>query len=989
MQTPDPALRVNETLHGFQVKAVTPVDELRLVAYELEHLRSGARLLHLHADDSDNLFSINFPTPPPDDTGLPHILEHSVLSGSKKFPVRDPFFEMLKMSMATFLNAMTGRACTYYPVSSNVKQDLFNLAEVYFDAVFHPLLTERTFKREGHHLAPADKADAYGALTVNGIVFNEMKGAFSNPEGKLYRAITAGLLPDIAYGRESGGDPEQIPKLTYDDFMRFYQTHYHPGNARIVIYGDTPTAEYTAFLENRLAGFERIEPIPQVPQQIRWREPRAVHDTYPIGRDESAAEKTYLVLNWLVGNAVNPEEVITLEILEQILLGNEAAPLKKALIDSGLGEDLIYSGFGTTGFDATFHVGLKGSEPDRMEAFTKLVTDTLTELAAGEFESDRVEAAFRQVTYHHREIGSDYPLQTMSRVLDAWIFDQDPTMFLRMGQHLETCRKQYKADPFLFNRAVRERLLDNSHRLAIVLAPDQKMQAQTDAAFAEKMKRARAQLSDEEMAAIAEEAESLEREACTQNPPEAIAKLPQLKTSDLPKAPREIPTTVEQLENSVTFLRNDVFANGINYLDLDFNLAGLPQKLWLYVPRYLETMRKLGAAGMNYEQIARRTAAFTGGIDCCPVLDTHTSGPGRSLPSLRISLKALDAQIEPALSLLEDLLFDLDPRDHGRLRDVLLQSRARCRTNLVHHGNSTAIRHAERGLTPEGHLAELLAGLPQLAAIEEINKRFDESADDLMEKIETVRNVILAYPRLTVSFTGSDAADKAVHAALGRWIGRMSADQSRVTDAGYTPYAAPPREALAGPIQVAHCARVIPAPHYSHPSESLITLGAHLVSFEYMLSEIRLKGNAYGASCRYNSSGSTLEFSSYNDPHVARTLKVIDDTAAYVRRADWTQTDIDRAIIGTAKSSEKPIRPEDATELALRRYLTGQTSELRRARHTRLLAATAKDVKRAFLDVLDANHAQGAVCVVSNRETLEQANREMPDAPLEIRDILT
>lgn len=326
MPTPEITLKAGDRAYGFVVESVTPVEELRAVAYQIEHEKSGAQLIHLHSDDAENLFSISFPTPPSDDTGLPHILEHAVLSGSRKFPVRDPFFEMLKMSMATFLNAMTGSDCTYYPVASNVKQDLFNLAEVYFDAVFHPLLTEETFKREGHHLAPAAQDQPTGDLTINGIVYNEMKGAFSNPESRLIRCAGRGLFPDTIYGRESGGDPEHIPDLTYADFKSFHETFYHPSNAHFFLCGDVPTAEYLAFLAEKLNDFEWQEVEPEIAHQPRWSEPRSTADSYPIGQGEPDQEKTYVLMNWLVGEGTDPQEVASLYALSQILLGNEAAP---------------------------------------------------------------------------------------------------------------------------------------------------------------------------------------------------------------------------------------------------------------------------------------------------------------------------------------------------------------------------------------------------------------------------------------------------------------------------------------------------------------------------------------------------------------------------------------------------------------------------------------------------------------------------------------
>ena len=984
----EPKLNAGDQLHGFLVKAVTPVDELRAVAYQLEHVRTGARLLHLYADDAENLFSISFPTPPPDDTGVSHILEHSVLSGSRKFPVRDPFFEMLKMSMATFLNAMTGEDCTYYPVASNVKQDLFNLAEVYFDAVFHPLLTETTFRREGHHFAPALREDPAAGLTLNGIVYNEMKGAFSDPESRLYRSATRGLFPDTIYGRESGGDPERIPDLTYEGLKSFHDARYHPSNAYFFVYGDIPTPEHLAFLTDKLAAFERRDVQPVGARQPRWSEPRALTDSYPIGPDEPDADKTYVQLNWLVGDATDANDVACLYAVTQILLGHEAAPLRKAIIDSKLGKDIMPSGYSSVGAESIFRVGLKGAEPDRVDAFVKLVLDTLAHVAEGPIAADRVETALQQTAYHYLEILPLFPLHAMSRALSTWIYDADPLTFLRMGEHLAQCRESYQADPQLFNRLIRERLLDNAHRLTVALKPDRGWQARTDSAFAQRMEQVRAGLTDDELKRIAARAAELERESSTPNPPEAVAKLPQLKVCDLPAKPKHIPTAVEELRDGVVLLRNDVFANRVSYLHLDFRLDGLPEDLWAYLPRYADAIVKLGAAGMNYEQIARRVAASTGGIGCQPYFMGHAVDARRSLRGLRLTLKALDEQIEPALAVLHDLLFALDPRDVARLHNVLAQAQARYHTELVYHGSWTAALHAARGLNPNGHLSEVCHGLPQLSLTDRLCEGFERTNSELMDKVEAVRDFLLSRRRLTVSFTGSDQAYQSVRAALLEWIDCIRHEPVRDASVGFVPYDVPPREGLAGPIQVAHCAQVAPALHCSHPDSPLVTLGTHLVGFEHMLNEIRLKGGAYGAWCRYNGLGGRLDLGSFRDPHVAKTLQVFADVIDYVRQADWTQTEVARAIIATAKNDEKPIRPGDATGLALHRHITGQTPELREQRHARIVSATAKEVKRATLEMLDANLAQGAVCVVSSREKLEEANRQMSDRLLTIEDIL-
>ncbi len=980
--------QLNDKIDGFLVKAITMLSELNLVAVQLEHNKTGARILHLYNDDAENLFSISFPTPPPNDTGVPHIMEHAVLSGSRKFPVRDPFFEMVKMSMATFINAMTGWDCTYYPVASNVKQDLFNLAEVYFDAVFYPLLTEQIYKREAHHLLPIDKEKPTGDLTINGIVYNEMKGSFSDPESKLYRETSRALFPDTVYGKESGGDPESIPDLTYQDFKQFHHTYYHPSNAYIFLYGDIPIEEYLSFLKEKLNAFDKRDIKPVVTHQPRWSTPRMVTDLYPIGRDESTAEKTYIIMNWLVGHGTDAVDVASFYILSTILLGNEAAPLKKAIIDSKLGQDLIYSGFNTIGLETVFRVGLKGTESDRTDAFVNLVLKTLAEIAESDIDKERIDAAFQQAAYHYREILPSYPLHMMDRVLEAWIYNTEPLTFVRMNQHLENCRQLYHQNSKYFNKLIQDRVLKNNHRLTFVLKPDKEWQARNDAAFRTKMKKIHSQFTDEQLKKIAKEAEELERISGTPNSPEALANLPQLKINDLPRKPKHIPTTVEKLDGNVDFLRNEVFSNGVNYLYLDFNLKGLPTDLWQFLPRYADAIQKLGAADMNYEQIARRVSAYTGGIHCWPYFTTHAADPTRSIWALRFILKTLDGQIEQALSLLQDLLFGIDPKDKDRLRDVLAQACTRYRTDLVHDGSTTASRHASRGFTPEGYLYENVNGLSQLYLTEKFNKQFDELCIDLMGKIEAIRDFILVPDRLTVSFTGTDHVGDMVQKTLSGWIRNMREEKIQDKSIDFVPFTKPPHEGLAGPMQVAYCVQVIPAPHISHPEATLLKLGTKIISLDYMLNEIRFKGNAYSAWCSYNGLDREVELGSYRDPHVTRTLNVFTNVLDYVRRADWTQTDVDRAIIGTAKDYERPIRPEEATKNALHRHLTGQTAEIRGQRYTQILSATIKEVKRSTLEFLESNFQSGAVCVVSSREMLEEANRQLPDQPLTIQNIL-
>ena len=981
-------LRVGDVVAGFTITQIESVPDLRAVAIRAEHQRSGAHVLHvLTPADTENCLAITFPTPPPDDTGLPHIMEHAVLGGSKKYSVREPFFEMVKMSMATFINAMTAQAYTVYPVASNVRKDFFNLVEVYLDAVFHPELKADTFRREGHHLTLANNADLNSSLQVSGIVYNEMKGAYSTPESLMYELAGRGLCPETPLGRDSGGDPDRIPELTYERFQQFHREMYHPSNALIYMYGDIPTEEQLRFLAPVLDEFDR-RPVPlRVLRQLRWSAPRSVAREYPIGTTEDLATRSFFTLNWLVGDALDPALVTEWEVVARLLVGNDAAPLKKALVDSQLGTDVFFAGTCAAAYEQEFHVGLKGSEPDRADAFERLVLDTLTRLAAAPFPSARVAAAFQQLAYDTLEVKTLFPMHLLHTVNAAWPFGADPLPFLRTREHLAACRQRASDDPLLFSRLIRTGLLDNPHRLRVVLRPDRELQTRADAAFAQTMAAQRAQLDPQQIANIAQTAAALAAAQGVPNTPAALAKLPQLKARDLPAKPRHIPTHVDQVAG-ITVLRNDVFANGVNYLELDIDLAGLPTELYGWLPRFTEVTNKLGAAGQNFAAIADRRTACTGGIWSYASNGQSVVDPSQTLRRFRFGLKTLDGEAEKALGLLGDLIFGVDPRDRDRLRDVLTQTRAGYRTTLVNDGLGTARRQAARGFSLAAALNHQFLSPAALRVVEELTQHFDTRAEEIMRKVESIRDFLLVRDRWTISFTGSDAVFQTLTRTVEQWATRLRSEPIVDVVPAFQPSGMSVREGLAGPMLVAHCAKVMPAPHLAHPDVPLFKLGVYLANFDYLLPEIRFKGNAYGGGAGYNDDLGTLTLFSFRDPQIVGTLRTFAGVRAYLAAQRWSQTDIDRAIIGSAKEAERPIRPGDATGTALVRYLRGDTNDQREQRYAATLRATPATVQETILHVLDANESRSAICVVSSREKLAEANQTLAGDSLAITDIL-
>jgi hypothetical protein len=984
MTSSQQSLAPGAEIDGFRVQKVTALPLLRSTAIELSHESSGARILHLHNQDAENLFSVAFPTPPPDDTGVPHILEHSVLAGSRKYRVKDPFFEMVKSSMATFINAMTGSDYTVYPVASNVRQDFYNLAEVYWDAVFHPLLTEKTFEREGHHLEFADKKDPASDLIVKGIVFNEMKGARSSPEAKVNDLIEKKLWPDTPYGKDSGGDPDKIPDLTWQGLRDFHRRFYQPANAFIFLYGDIPTADHLDFLNDRLSELTGTDPRVKLPPQPRWTEPRILKDVYPVAPTDETAGKSFIVLNWLTGSGTDVAEIFAFSALERILLGNQSAPLRKALIDSKLGEDLSHSGYWTNGIDTSFHIGLKGTEPDRADKFLKLVQDTLADIAKRGVSREQFDSALQQLAYRYLEISPSFPLHLMGNVTSMWLYGADPLTYLHAETHIQKLKNDFAANPRLFSDLIQRKLLDNPHRLMLVVQPDRDIQPRKDAEFAEKMKKLKASKSPAELEHVRKNQEELDALLDEPNSPEAIASLPQLRVKDLPPRPRHIKTAVENLSGGGVLLRSDVFANGVNYLQVSFDLTGLPPDLYPYLPLFGDCIHKMGAAGKDYAAVAQRVAAFTGGIGFSVGLSTRVDDPKKLIQQATFSTKFLDDNAPDALSLLRDVMFEIDPRDIPRLKDVLLQSRAHQRMRPSSDGMGLALRHAARGLNLEAHLNEILGGVPQINLFEKIT---EANPDPLLEQIDAIRKFLLNPARMNVSFTGADKPANELRKRITDWRAAMKPDQIHETQTDFRPQNIPRREGLAAPMNVAYCTMVMPAHHISHPDAPKLSVAARLLSLGYVLEEVRFKGTAYGGGCGYNGPGRAWTFNSYRDPWINRTLDVYTASLKHVQESDWTQGDVDRAIIGTAKEGERPIRPPQATGTTLWRHLVGDTPENRNARHTAMLEVTLKDVRRVLIEQFETNAAQVSTCVTSSRKKLEEANTERPDQALEITDI--
>jgi hypothetical protein len=984
--TPTANLQKGDRRSGFTVSSVTPLPDLRAVAYLLTHEKSGASLLHLHNHDPENLFVIAFRTPPPDSTGLPHILEHTVLCGSKKYPVKDPFVELLKKSVATFLNAMTYPDKTVYPCASMNEKDFFNITDVYCDAVFHPMITEKHFKQEGHHLDFVEPGNPKSPLTIKGIVYNEMKGALSDLDGIIQHKTGRGIFPDNAYGLESGGDPEAIPDLTYEQFVSFYRTYYHPTNGLIFLYGNIPTEKHLAFLDDRyLSEFDRLSIDTTIAPQPRWSEPAFETVPYPVGPNEDGANKAAVVLTFRTNDVTDAVTTLSMHLLSDYLLGNAASPLRRALIDSRLGEELTDSGYAGHQRDTYFTVGLKGTQADRSAAITELVLKSCSELIKEGLDPKKVEAAFHRLEFASREIRPRHPLLLMDRIYRTWLYGADPIESLRLNEHLAALRDRYKKEPGFFEGLLSEMIVDNPHYTVLTFVPDPVYMERKEAGFRQKMDRERERLSPADLERIMKEAAELDALQSTPNSPEALATLPSLAVGDVPPEPFELPTALETVAER-PFLHTDVFANGIDYLKIAFDLRGIEEELIDYLPLYTDAMTNMGAAGQDYAAMAEREAACTGGIDAGVSAGGRADDHRFVQPILLVSAKALATRLQDMLDVLYDRVLLADFSDLNRLKDVLLQGRVHWHSSIIPSGNQYAALYAARHLSRNCALSERLGGVTQLRMYERLVAEMDKNPEAIVEKLSRLREFLLSRGRVTVSFVGEQQERKILEEWLTGLYSGMRDEAPREDAARFSP-SLESREGIAAPADVAFVAKALPAVSMNQPdAPALLLLGVHL-SYGYLWNEVRVKRGAYGVRASYDSGNGVFSFSSYRDPSVKETLDAFRGVFHHIdREMDLSPPAVEQAIIGSLKALDQPIRPGQAVGVALSRHIRGETPELRRRFRERLLSLTGEDIRKTGSELLAPAFDAAPVCVISSRERLTAANATL-EAALSIDDL--
>jgi Zn-dependent M16 (insulinase) family peptidase len=803
----------------------------------------------------------------------------------------------------------------------------------------------------------------------------------------MYKVIQEGLYPDTTYGFDSGGDPDVIPSLTYEQLKEFHRLFYSPTNARFFLYGDISTEHHLAFLKEMLSGFDRVQVASFIKTQPRWEKPSKTHGYYPIGKEENLRGKTAINVAWMMAENTDYETVLLLQIVSEALVGSAAGPLRKALIDAGLGEDLSpVTGLEMDLKQLAFAVGLRGSDPDKAERIETLTLETLKKVAESGFDRELIEGALHQVEFHGKEIVRSvipYAIILMGRVYYTWLYDGDPLIGLNFSRIIEAIRKKWAHNARLFQEIVQKWFFDNPHRLLSVMEPSRRYSEKRESSLRKKMVDLRASLSRKELEGIRSEAVLLRRKQIEADTPEAIATLPKLRLADIPRMIEIIPTVKTTIAD-IPAMEHEIFANGIAYLDLAFDVSDIPEDLQPYLPLLGKLTTGMGAAGLDYEEMAKRIVLKTGGLGYS--LATGMSIDAKSnWQKMIFSVKVLHRNAVDAVKIVADILADGDLSDEGRMRDLIAESKNALHSMIVPSGHTFARRTAAAALSVPAYRDEQWGGRTQLRFLSRISEQFKTQAKELCEKLILLRDTIFRRQRLMLNLTADSEGLSLLSEATNELINRL--EKGGNPGPPSIPELRPVHTGVTIPAQVCYVAKVIPAPIYSEPlSASLLVLARELGS-GYLYKRIRVQGGAYGGMSLYDSMHGNFSFLSYRDPNLVETLKAYNDAIDFVSQNKIEREALEKTIIGTIGSLDKPMDPRSKGYTAMIRDLAGLTDEDRQKFRNQVLESSPESLMEAANRYLKHGAESQAIAVYAAAERLSQANKVL-DTKLDIEPLV-
>lgn len=945
------------------------VEDVQSDGFILRHKKSGARIAILSNNDDNKVFYIGFRTPPEDETGVPHIIEHTTLCGSKKFPVKDPFIELAKGSLNTFLNAMTYPDKTVYPVASCNDQDFKNLMDVYLDAVFNPNITkyEEIFKQEGWHYELTGKDDE---LKINGVVYNEMKGAYSSPDEVLSSQIYRSLFPDNTYSKDSGGNPEYIPKLTYEVYLDFYHKYYHPSNSYIYLYGDMDVVERLEWLDKEyLSLYDYKKVNSEINKQPAFDEIKNVEAQYSITMDDSQENKTYLSYNRVVGDSLDEMLYQAFDVLDYALVSSPGAPVKQALIDAGIGDD-VYGSYDAGILQPVFSFVAKNANASQADEFESIIENTLKEVVKTGINKEALLAGINSSEFKFREADfGQFPKGLLFGLncLDSWLFD-DMKPFIHL-ECLGTFAKLRKAvDTDYFEKLIQEYLLDNTHGSSVTVKPKRGLGNEREETLAKELSDYKASLSDEEIKKLIEDTEHLKKYQEEPSSDEDLRKLPMLTRADMKKNAMAFSNIEDELLD-VKVVRHDIESNGIDYISFLFDAGDFAQSELGYLGFFTNALGLVSTEKYSYTDLANATNIYTGGISTGTASHPDIKDRNNFVFKFEVKLKVLEKNLDKALELMEQMLLTSDFTDTKRLGELVAQIKARLQANLSSSGHLVAAMRSMSSFSRYALYQDELKGVAFYRSICRIEKELSESPKSVSDKLAAIAKKLFARNRMLISFTGNNEAYGNAKPSLEKVIAgfnKMSAVGNQAEVHFNTA-----KEAFIDASQIQYVAKTGDFICEGYEYTGALRLLRIILSYDYLWINVRVKGGAYGCMNTFLRSGESY-FVSYRDPNLSDTLDVYDRIPEYIKSFSPDERDMTKYIIGTFSALDTPMNPEAKGSRSLSAYLEGITYEQIQKERNEILNAQPEDIRR-LADLVEAVLKKDSICVIGNENMIKES----------------
>lgn len=962
-----------ENMDAYQVIEKRTISDLNSDGYILKHKKTGAMVTLLLNDDENKVFYIGFRTPPKDSTGVAHILEHSVLCGSKNFPVKDPFIELAKGSLNTFLNAMTYPDKTVYPVASCNDKDFKNLVHVYLDAVFYPNIykEEKIFRQEGWHYEMDSLEDE---LSINGVVYNEMKGAFSSPDDVVEREIMNSLYPDVTYGLESGGDPDVIPELTYEEFLAFHQKYYHPSNSYIYLYGNLDAAEYLQWIdENYLSAFEALKVDSAVRRQPAFEGKREIVREYPVMEEDSLSENTYLTYNVSMGSSLDKKLYAAMDVLDYVLCSAPGAPVKQALIDKGIGKD-VYSTLENGIYQPYFCIIAKNADEGQKEDFVSVIEEVLLKAVKEGLSQKALAAAVNYFEFRYREADyGSYPRGLMLglQALDSWLYDEG-TPFMHIEANQTYAELKNAIGNGYFEGLIETYILKNPHKTILTVKPVQGLTTKKDKLFHDRLQQYKNTLSQKEQQAIVDNTHALHAYQEEPSSKEALATIPLLTRADMKKEAAGYVNEVHFVDGT-TFLFHNIFTNGIGYLNLLFDLKQVPPELFPYVGILKAVLMMVDTENYSYGELFNEVNIHTGGIKTAVSTYTNAEHMDEYKITLEISAKALYEKKEKALELMKEILLTSKFDDTKRLYEIIAENKSRMQAVMAGAGHSVALVRALSYFSPTAAASEQISGIPQYRLLEDLEKNFEERKEELVLNLKKLSEYIFRPENLLVDYTATEEGCQGLEQAIREFKAQLFS--KTVETKGFVPPAPVKKnEAFMTAGQVQYVCRAGNYIKKGLPYTGALKVLKVMMGYDYLWNNVRVKGGAYGCMCNFYKNGDAY-FVSYRDPNLNKTINVYEKAAEYIKNAELDERTVTQFIIGAVSELDAPMTPATRGNYSRGGYLTGLSMERVQRERDELLAVTREQLKglyeyvRAFMD-------EDCLCVVGNGERIKE-NKEL------------